>query len=259
MSEFTVTACSIIDRVVAEESQRSDFVRAQARVSAIGMCPRKTVAQALGHIQSDISWTFSKGGHVLQAMAFHRILRAYPFAVEEVSVPTSVPKTWTHPDIYIPNLGLGIQVKSCHKSKIVKYLKTGEGLPNRYNVDQCLLEWFYWRKAGFCLTENREKLPGFPHSYELLYIAREDFIETRCSIPVEWDPVRAGRLDAELQRRHELIAWGEVPDKTKASPNDDPWWECGATFGNQPPSVCPFYEKCWGRAYKPPTSNGWRR
>lgn len=278
---------SLLKSAYENESAASTFIRAQVRVSSIGMCGRKVVAQAIGLADSSIPWEHNEGGHMLQGAAFRRIRKQYPMVEEEVSIPTSAPCVFTHPDIFVSEIDLGCQVKSCDAFKIEKYLR-GElwygkpALPASYNVDQVLLEWAFWRKTGFCVTEAGMAMlhrhfgglpraqrveqiwtllqsPAFlesdfegaifrvPERYELLYLARDDFGHTCVSIPVPWDTERAERLEAEFDARHNAIAFGELPEKCKDSPN----WECGMTKRGKPPQVCALYESCWGCKYVP--------
>lgn len=282
----TISATDIIDRAVADEARHKTFDPSEVRVSSIGDCRRKVVAKCLGYFDETIGWIYSKGGHVLQAVAFEYIRKLYPGAEEEVTIPTSAPGTWTHPDIFIPSLGLSSQVKSCKRNAVMAYVERGEKLPKEKHVEQVLLEWYFWRKAGFCITETGMKIlrnrmrrhlsrrareqaiwsavrthafmtSGFegilfeaPLRYELLYVCREDFIETRISIPVEWDEERATALAAEFDHRYQLVTWGEVPPVPKYVPDGD----CGMQWfdgGRMMQSICPMHEQCWGHPYQP--------
>ncbi|NDD31618.1 MAG: hypothetical protein EB084_25490 [Proteobacteria bacterium] len=273
-------AVEAIDATVELEQSERTFKSDQIRVSSIGKCARKSVAQALGLINSSIPWKFNEGGHVLEERATTRILRQWPLSIAQVSVPTSADGTWTHPDLLIvfeleaiadakPGQrqtdravsSHGVQIKSTRKRSIAEYLEGRRdekfGLPKPDQVDQALLEWYFWRRAGFCLTREqpRRRIEGFPQSYELLYLGQEDFGGTRCSIPIEYDEQRAEQLAQEFTRRVEALQWGELVPAIKREPD----YECAYTpktydFDGprlEEPSVCGMYEQCWGKSWEP--------
>jgi len=282
------SACEVIDRVIERERAQRTFRRDQIRVSSIGSCARKVVAEALGVTDpGEFPFVYSEGGHLLEAAAGRRIRTVLPQSEEQVGVPTSVPGTWTHPDVLmVENLlraprptgrvtfelergGRGVQIKSTKRRAIWEYQgkmvpgKFGVGIPKAAQVDQALLEWHFWRQAGFCLTRAGARIEGVPETYELLYLGREDFGDTRQSVEVPWDEPRAAALATEFDRRVEALRWHELP----ARPFDEPkildcyyepkWYDWDGTH-YEPPQVCPLYEQCWGRKYEPkPKRNGW--
>jgi hypothetical protein len=256
-----VWAVDLINRAVEEESRSRTFKRDQIRVSSIGSCARRNVAQAIGHIDGDIPWDYSEGGHMLEAAAGRRMRACNPLVEEQVGVPTGVVGTWTHPDVYVVHLGLGVQIKSTNRH-IIREWNEGRPhpvyrLPKKGQVDQALLEWFCWRQAGFCRTQDGRRINSVPTRYELLYLAREDFGHTRCSIPIEWDEARAAALYQEFLRRNEMLRWHELPEREKSAAD----WECGMVrehfhkrmMYQSEEQVCPMYRQCWGTAFVPKT------
>jgi hypothetical protein len=276
-SALPLTACEALDEAIAVESKERMFRRDRIRVSSIGGCARRVLAIALGQIEEEFPWEHSEGGHLLEAAAGRRLRIVYPNVEEQVSVPTSAQGTWTHPDVLILlsvsriqlpgsdrvvpqlNSGLGVQIKSTKRRSILEYksgIQTRFGIPSSSNLDQALLEWWFWRQAGFCLTHDRIKILGVPERYELLYLAKEDFGKTRVSIPITWNEERARAAAAEFDRRVEALTWGELPECEKPSPD----WECARvpkTYDfdgthEGAPVVCGMYRNCWGCDYQPP-------
>lgn len=298
------SACDCIDRVIDRERARRTFRRDQVRVSSIASCARKVVGEAMGAFEpGDFPFVYSEGGHLLEAAAGRRICVDYPQSEEQVGVPTSATGTWTHPDVLMVDglhridrpgritfeleSGRGVQIKSTKRRGILEYQgkmvpgKFGVGIPKASQVDQALLEWWFWRQAGFCLTRAGAKIVGAPATYELLYLGREDFGDSRQSIEVPWDaPLaslrcyddetgkllgrdRAAWLAAEFDRRVEALRWHELPERPHHEPKildcfyEPKWYDWDGTH-YEPPQVCPLYEKCWGARYEPrPKRNGW--
>ena len=296
-------AAEILTVAIAEERADKKFKTDQIRVSSIGSCARKVLGEALGYFVSDFPFEFSEGGNLLEGAATARVIRKFPLSEAQVVVPTSAPRTNTHPDLLlIPDGGIihgsrptrsqdglwtdqllvghGVQMKSNKRRNILEYRAAMEsgaerserdlkfGLPKAEQVDQALLEWYFWRRAGYCKTQwfphgegpAQRIIEGIPETYELLYYAREDFGDTRVSIPVEWDEERAQALADEFARRVELLKWGELPEPAhpmKYWDNGKPHFECAW----QPkwydwdgphaeaPKVCPMFASCHGREF----------
>ena len=250
---------AILDEAIADEARRKTFKSDQIRVSGIGHCARHQLAQAMGMVANEISWDYSEGGHLMEEPVERRLRAIYPQTEAQVSIPTTARGTWTHPDHLVPELGLALQQKTVKRRAILEYLDGVRdetfGLPKGYQVDPVLLEWWCWRRAGFCLTQDRRRLNIVPQRYELLYLGRDDFGESRVSIPVAWDAARAQALADEFSRRVDLLAWGELPDKTYPEPQFDcgfvrKWYDWDGAY-DQRDSHCPLFEKCWGRPYEP--------
>ena len=278
---IVTSATNVIDLAIAREKARRTFRRDQIRVSSIATCARKVVGEALGIFTSgEFPWIYGEGGHLLEAAAGRRLREIWPDSQEQVSVPTSAAGTWTHPDVLLVfamthglgsssgrvtsrvQVGHGVQIKSTKRRGIWEYQglsmpgKFGVGVPKDSQVDQALLEWHFWKDAGFCLTQDGGKVVGVPETYELLYIGREDFGGTRCSIEVKWDEARAAALAAEFARRVDALKWHELPERPYSEPKIlDCYYEPkiydwdGKHY--MPVEVCPLYEKCWGRQYVP--------
>ena len=158
----------LIHEARVEHSKRRTFDPGQIRPSSIGDCGTRVVAQALGQIESDFPPHLSERGHTLQHLVFLRIKDQFPDAEEELRVMTglellypgiNVPRE-THPDILIPEHMAGVQVKAVNSFR---------DIPKEDNVEQCLLEMYFWHQAGYCLTDDRRsRIDGIPERYFLL-------------------------------------------------------------------------------------------
>lgn len=197
------------------------------RPSQIWICKRKHVGIAMELIKNDILWYYCEAGITLQTNAYNRIKKEYPDTVQEVAVPTGYPGIDTHPDIYIPSLKHCMQVKSASDTS------TGFGKLKPYHKDQVLMEWYFWNKAGYCITEEGERLNGVPVSYEILYLGRESYGEAMESVQITYNKMEADRL---AERFEELVSCLEL--KILPQGLGKPGFECKG---------CGFTNMCWNQ------------
>ena len=231
-------------RANTEDGGRFNF--RHPRVSSVGICQRKNVATHLGLIENNVDQFYVEAGFSLQSRALWIIQQIFPGAVEEVAVPTNVEfegdHLITHPDIYIPEINLASQLKSCKekifsKSKILK----------DYHHAQAMLEWYCWHKAGHCITMDNRRIDAVPDRYEVLYMARENYSITLESVPFHFDLKWGRELYNKFKETGEFVKRGELPPRPYTSPSFD----CGWTDAEGNWGACGLHELCWGKKYEP--------
>lgn len=231
-----IKATEIIDKVLAEE-RKPRFPLREPRVSSIGYCEKAQVLKALTQKEEDIDifpWIYYESGYVLQDRVYNRIKKEYPDAIDEINVPTCIENVYCHPDIYIPSLGLCIQVK-------VRRESSSFGILQKAHKEQCLLEWYFWVTAGYYKDKNKEKIyQDVAKAYEVLYLGRESYGEKKVSIPIKYDRLTAESLANKYVSIQAHIDIG-VPPKT---PYKTPQTECNGYFGTTNP--CIYIKNCFG-------------
>ena len=208
------TAAAIITESRATEQPRFLGIKTP-RVSMIGYCDRRHVAKVLGIITSDISDFYCRSGYMLQDAVYNELKKVYPGTVQEVTVATTVEGGETHPDLFIPEIKHGVQVKSDAEN-------ASFGKPKKAHQEQALLEWHFWRLSGQCVTEEGLPIAMVPNTYELLYVGRESFGLNIISVPIKYDPVKA----RALQDRYENIM-DYIEMEVLTEPLVQHEWQCG--------------------------------
>jgi hypothetical protein len=211
-----LSASDILTKVYQKEAKPRFLGERNARVSLVGMCIRRHVAQILYPDQFDFDPYYSRAGYTLQERALAMIKTIYPKAFQEAIVPTlsdDYEKIQCHPDIYVPELHLGIQVKSCSDGAAKEKRKT------KSHYEQALLEWHFWKKAGYCVnrvwdgnvyTDYMEQT--VPIHYELLYLARESYMLYYHSVPVKYVTTEAHQLELRLRQVQDYIDMEVLPE-----------------------------------------------
>ncbi len=226
------SASDILAHAFDQEAEPK-FDPREPRVSKIGLCARRQVAEALGLIESTIPPELAEAGHLLELAAFNRIasVKGCRDAVHEPSVETWVPGVMCHPDIILPTNRHVIQVKSVRTADSGSW---GDVAP--YHRDQVLGEWAAFRATGgFYPRGSQRKYPFLPERYELLYLCRESWGLKYISVPVPWDRVRA----EELKRKFLSIAAHIILEKLPPVPMK-PEPDCQFSLTNR----CPLFDDC---------------
>lgn len=224
----------IVDEARARWDAASDarFDRAEARVSAVGLCPRRQVAQALGVISEPFPPLYKRAGYMHEVQLAAELRLVHPDLEEQLEVPTVTGGT-THPDIYLPSLGWAIQLKTSSESGTLnKALKP-------HHRDQCMLEWASWRRAGYAQTRDGRRIDSVPTRYWLLMLSRDTYGLTMSENEVRWDGARADALERRLQETQAHIDAGELPAHDMSAPS----WECQDRRSGAP--RCPMHGRCW--------------
>lgn len=196
------------------KSQKSRFHGIRTpRVSMIGYCNRMHVAKVLGIISSDIPTIYTRSGYALQDFIFHELQAVYPNTQQELIVRTTVEGAETHPDIYIPEIRHGIQVKGDNENSTF-------GASCKAHKEQALLEWHFWRLAGCCMNEDGTIFTEVPKTYELLYAGRESWGENTVSLPIKYELTKARFLQERYEDLMDYIEMEMLPEPLSAKGSD---------------------------------------
>lgn len=234
----TLDTAQLIDEALRIERQSPKFNPKEARVSAVGLCPRRQVVWAIDPEFRGLSvfpWLYGESGHALQHRMFLRIQAMETDALEEVCVPTPL-GGWCHPDIYRPAADNATQVKTMSDAAVTSRTT------HAYQVKQTLLEWHYWMKAGCCYEREDDPfsvIPGVPRTYGLLLVSRPSWGALRAYVPLKYDREKALRAAEQHERIQGHIDREEVPPHGRTRPD----FECESELTGE---LCPLYKLCWG-------------
>lgn len=250
-----------------KEMVKQEYAASQARFdpqhirgSGIGLCGRKQVDSVLNPgSYTKIKANFARGGHDIQTLARVRLEAKFPDVVDELEIPMPIPGNEMHSDIVVfsSNPVVAFEVKSTSWKKIYGYQETGEGLPQTWNVDQVLLGWHCWRKAGYAIhPSTKEKIHIVPEVYKLLYVAREDFTtsgventeDLYLEFEVDFNQSRAEFLEQEWLARNDALAFGDPMLLKRHHRKQD--WQC---VGSRYEAACSRYWECWPEGPEPET------
>lgn len=224
----------IVEQARARWRERSDsrFDRQEARVSAVGLCARRQVAQALGEINDPFPEIFKRAGYMHEQQLAEELRLVHPDLEEQLEVPTITGGT-THPDFYLPSLRWAIQLKTSSEDGTAgKTLKP-------HHRDQCRLEWASWRRAGYAMTRDGRRIGSVPVRYWLLMLSRDSYGITMSENEIRWDNLKAEMLERRLEQNQALIDAGIIPDRDKPRPD----FECKHPKTGE--INCSMFRRCW--------------
>ena len=208
------------------------FIRTEARVSAVGQCQRRQVAQALGVINDPFPEVYKRAGYMHEVQLATELRMLFPDLEEQLEVPTITGGT-THPDFYLPSLKWAIQLKTSTEGGTVnKTLRP-------YHRDQCLMEWASWRRNGYALSRDGREIESVPTRYWLLMLSRDNYGITMSENEVRWDGARVEALERRLRDTQAHIDAGVLPDREMSKPGSECVdWETGKPR-------CSMHGRCW--------------
>lgn len=199
------TAEDILNEVLQEEEAAQFQPDKKVPWVALNhLCERKHAAIVTGLCENKIRYDLKEAAWLLQDRLCQRLQKKYPETVQEVILPTTWPGSNCRPDILIPELRHCIQVKTATDEQ-------GYSLLQESHRDQVLLEWFFWRQAGYCITQDQRRIDIIPETYEVFYLGREHYGQFYASHLIEYNRIRANVLHERFRRVGEYLSLGELP------------------------------------------------